>query len=149
MEKNRHEIVIKIDGEEWETAQDKAFLKRNKNAKIDGFRPGKAPKDIFIKHYGKESLYFDAADSLVSKAYEKALKKEELVPIVEPKVDIKSINETGVEFIFTIITKPEVKIKKYKDLNVKRTFNVYSLSRMCSVDETPIFINMMLKSNLF
>jgi len=119
MEKNRHEIVIKIDGEEWETAQDKAFLKRNKNAKIDGFRPGKAPKDIFIKHYGKESLYFDAADSLVSKAYEKALKKEELVPIVEPKVDIKSINETGVEFIFTIITKPEVKIKKYKDLNVK------------------------------
>ena len=120
MEKNKHEITYKIEGEEWEKAQDKAFQKRNKNAKIDGFRPGKAPKDVFIKHYGKESSYFDAADSLVEEAYKKALEKENLIPVVEPKADIKSIDETGVEFIFTIITKPEVKIKKYKGLGVKK-----------------------------
>ena len=120
MEKNRHEFTIKIGGEEWEKAQDKAFLKRNKNAKIDGFRPGHAPKDVFIKHYGKESLYFDAADSLLNDAYQKVLEKEQVIPVVEPKVDIKSIDETGVEYIFTIITKPEVKIKKYKELGVKK-----------------------------
>ncbi len=120
MEKNRHEFTIKIEGEEWEKAQDKAFLKRNKNAKIDGFRPGHAPKDVFIKHYGKESLYFDAADSLLNDAYQKVLEKEQVIPVVEPKVDIKSIDETGVEYIFTIITKPEVKIKKYKELGVKK-----------------------------
>ncbi len=120
MEKNKHEITIKISGEEWEKAQNKAFEKRNKNAKIDGFRPGKAPKDVFIKHYGKESLYFDAADNLVNEAYQQALEKEKLVPVCEPKVDIKNIDETGVEYIFTIITKPEVKIKKYKDLGVKQ-----------------------------
>ena len=56
MKKNIHEITIKIEGEEWEKAQDKAFLKRNKNAKIDGFRPGHAPKDVFIKHYGIQYL---------------------------------------------------------------------------------------------
>ena len=120
MKKNVHEITIKIEGEEWEKAQDKAFLKRNKNAKIDGFRPGHAPKDVFIKHYGKESLYFDAADSLLNDAYTKVLEKEKLVPVVEPKVDVKSIDETGVEYIFTIITKPEVKVKKYKGLGVKK-----------------------------
>ena len=120
MEKNRHEFTIKIEGEEWEKAQDKAFLKRNNNAKIDGFRPGHAPKDVFIKHYGKESLYFDAADSLLNDAYQKVLEKEQVIPVVEPKVDIKSIDETGVEYIFTIITKPEVKIKKYKELGVKK-----------------------------
>ena len=118
--KNKHEFTIKIDGEDWEKAQDNAFQKRNKNAKIDGFRPGKAPKDIFIKHYGKESLYFDAADSLLQVAYARMIEKEKVVPVVEPKVDIKSINETGVEYIFTVITKPEVKIKKYKDLGVKK-----------------------------
>ena len=116
--KNRHEFVIKIEGEEWENAQEKAFVKRNKNAKIDGFRPGKAPKDVFIKHYGKESLYFDAADSLVQSSYVKVLEREKVVPVVEPKIDVKSIDETGVEFVFTIITKPEVEIKKYKGLNV-------------------------------
>ncbi len=118
--KNKHEFTIKIDGEEWEKAQDEAFKKRNKNAKIAGFRPGKAPKDVFIKHYGKESLYFDAADSLLNVAYTKMLEKEKVVPVVEPKVDIKSINETGIEYIFTVITKPEVKIKKYKKLGVKK-----------------------------
>ena len=118
--KNKHEYVIKIDGEDWEKAQDAAFQKRNKNAKIDGFRPGKAPKDVFIKHYGKESLYFDAADTLLQVAYARMLEKEKIVPVVEPKVDIKSIDETGVEYIFTVITKPEVKIKKYKKLGVKK-----------------------------
>jgi len=118
--KNKHEFTIKIEGEEWEKAQDAAFIKRNKNAKIAGFRPGKAPKDVFIKHYGKESLYFDAADALLNVAYGKMLEKEKVVPVVEPKVDIKSINESGIEYIFTVITKPEVKIKKYKDLGVKK-----------------------------
>ena len=120
MEKNKKELTIKIEGEEWEKAQDKAFQKRNKNAKIDGFRPGHAPKDVFIKHYGKESLYFDAADNLVQEAYSKVLEREKVIPVVEPKVDVKSIDETGVEFIFTIITKPEVKVKKYKGLKVKK-----------------------------
>ena len=118
--KNKHEFTVKIEGEEWEKAQDNAFKKRNKNAKIDGFRPGKAPKDVFIKHYGKESLYFDAADALLNTAYQKMLEKEKVVPVVEPQVDIKSIDEKGIEYVFTVITKPEVKIKKYKNLGVKK-----------------------------
>lgn len=120
MEKCKHEFTIKIEGEEWEKAQDDAFKKRNKNAKIDGFRPGHAPKDVFIKHYGKESLYFDAADSLLQDAYAKVIERENVIPVVQPNVDIKSIDETGVEFIFTVITKPEIKIKKYKGLKVKK-----------------------------
>ena len=94
----RHEFSIKIEGEEWEKAQDKAFNKRNKNAKIDGFRPGKAPKDVFIKHYGKESLYFDAADSLVQTAYIKMIDENKVIPVCEPKIDIKSIDEKGFDF---------------------------------------------------
>lgn len=118
--KNRHEFTIKIEGEEWEKAIDKAFVKCNKNAKINGFRPGKAPKDVFIKHYGKENLYFEAADSLLNEAYIKVIEREKVLPVVEPKIDVKSIDETGVEFVFTIVTKPEVEIKKYKGLNVKK-----------------------------
>ena len=115
----KHEFTIKIEGNEWEEAINKAFAKRNKTAKIDGFRPGHAPKDVFIKKYGKESLYFDASDTLVQSAYLKVLENEKVIPVVEPKIDIKSINETGVEFVFTIITKPSVKINKYKNLGVK------------------------------
>ena len=75
MEKNKNEleIVIKIEGKEWEDALDKAFVEANKKAKIDGFRPGKAPKDVFIKKYGKESLFMDAADLVLNDAYKKML----------------------------------------------------------------------------
>ena len=43
-----------------------------------------------------------------------------LDPIIQPNVDIKDINEEGVTFIFTIITKPDVKIKNYKGLTIKK-----------------------------
>lgn len=118
--KNIHEITIKYEGETWKKALDKSFQKNSKKAKIDGFRPGKAPYDIFIKHYGIESLYEDAIDSLIQDAYLKAINDNNLIPVVEPKVDLKEVSEDKVEFVFTIITKPEVNIKKYKDLKVKR-----------------------------
>ena len=123
MEKNKNikEITIKIDGKEWEEALDKAFVEANKKAKIDGFRPGKAPKDIFLKKYGKESLYFDAADKVIGTAYDKMLKdNKDLELVAQPEVNLKSIDEKGVEFIFTLTTKPEVKLGKYKNLNVKK-----------------------------
>ena len=123
MEKNKsykHEVNIKIEGEEWKKALHKAYEKNNKKAKIDGFRPGKAPYEIFVKHYGIENLFIDAADSCLQESYLKAITDSKLIPVTEPKVDIKEIDEDHVEFIFTIITKPEIKIKKYEGLKIKK-----------------------------
>ena len=71
IQKNIKEINIKVEGKEWEEALDKAFVKANAKAKIDGFRPGKAPKEVFLKKYGKEALYMDAADIVLDGAYRK------------------------------------------------------------------------------
>ena len=117
--KNVHEVVIKIDGEAWTNALDQAFKKKQKTAKVDGFRKGKVPRDIYEKHFGKESLFIDAADSVLQDAYTKAMEESKLVPVVQPAVDLKSLNEDGVEFTFKIVTKPEVKVKKYKGLNIQ------------------------------
>ena len=117
---NIHEISIKIEGEEWTKATDAAFKKAQKNVVVDGFRKGKVPRNVFEKKYGKESLYRDAAEDLLQTAYLKALTDSKLIPVVRPSVDIKSIDEKGVEFTFKIITKPEVNVKKYKGLKVKK-----------------------------
>ena len=115
------EITIKIEGKEWEEAMDKAFQKANKKAKIDGFRPGKAPKDIFIKKYGKESLMMDAADLSINDAYLKMLEENKDLEIVaQPELKLKSLDENGVEFVFTLTLKPEVKLGKYKGLKVTK-----------------------------
>ena len=123
MEKNKNllEVTIKIEGQAWEDALDTAFEEANKKVKIDGFRAGKAPKDMFIKKYGKESLFLDAADVVLQSAYTKMLEENKDAEIVaQPEVNLKSIDEKGVEFNFTLTLKPEVKLGKYKKLGVKK-----------------------------
>ncbi len=117
------DIEIKIEGKEWEEAIDKAYKKASKKAKIDGFRPGKAPKDLFLKKYGKESLYMDAADEAINKAYGKMLEdnKEILEDLVaRPDIELKSIDEKGVHFKFILTLKPDVKLGEYKNLKIKK-----------------------------
>ena len=62
MAKNTEKIEIKIEGKEWENALDFSFKKNVKDAKIDGFRKGAIPKEMYIKKFGIESLFMDAAD---------------------------------------------------------------------------------------
>lgn len=115
------EIIIKVEGQEWLDAQDKAFKKVVKTAKIDGFRQGKAPKEVFIKKYGKEALFMEAAEVCLDKAYEEMIKENGEVKIVtQPAVSVNSIDENMVEFKFTLTLKPVVELGKYKDLKVKK-----------------------------
>ena len=118
--KNIHEVVIKIDGEAWKNALDKAFKEKSKDAKVDGFRKGKVPRDIYEKHFGKESLWLEAADTVLQDAYTKAMEESKLIPVVQPDVSLKNLSDELVEFTFKIITKPEVNVKKYKGLKVAK-----------------------------
>ena len=118
--KNVKEITITIEGEDWQKAIDKSFKKKNKEVQIDGFRKGTAPKEVYVKNFGLESLFMDAVDFVMDEAYNKALEEAKEVPVVEPKLDIKEINENKVTFMFTIISKPEVTLGEYKKLGLKK-----------------------------
>lgn len=118
--KNVHEIEIKLTTE-WEKCLDDAFKKKVKETKVDGFRKGACPKDIFIKRFGIESLYMDAVDEAVAVGYKKALEdNKDINPVIEPKVDIKNISAKEIEFKFTIITEPEITLGDYKNLGIKK-----------------------------
>lgn len=119
--KNVKEITMSVKGKEWKDALNKAFVKANNKVKIDGFRQGHAPKNIFMKKYGEESLYFDAADIVLGDVYEKMIdENKDLEVVAQPDIQVKNIDGEGVEFLFTLTLKPTVKIKKYKGLGVKK-----------------------------
>ena len=123
MEKNKNlkEITIKVEGKEWQDALDKAFKKANSKAKIDGFRPGKAPKEVYLKKYGIESLFFDASNECVDYAYRKMIdENKDLEIAAQPVLDIKTIDKDFIEYVFTLTLKPEVKLGEYKKLDVKK-----------------------------
>ena len=114
------DVDVKIDGKEWKEALDAAFKIKVKDVKMDGFRKGKIPRDIYERKYGKESLFADAADKVIDGAYKKALDESKLIPVTKPNVEIKSVDENEIVFTFAFITRPELKIKTYKGLKIKK-----------------------------
>lgn len=116
----REEVNFKLEGKEWVELQDKAFEKLNKKANIDGFRPGKAPRDIFEKKYGKQEIILEAADEATNKEYKRLLGENKITPIIEPKVELIKCDSDTLEVKFTFITDPEVTLGEYTNLKVKK-----------------------------
>lgn len=115
------DIKIKVEGKDWEVAIDKALDRANAKVTLPGFRQGKAPKDVFLKKYGKESLYMDASDIVINEHYIKTLEANKDLEIVsEPQVELGTIDANGIEFTIKLTLKPEVKLGKYKGLKVKK-----------------------------
>lgn len=119
MKKNVHEIEIKLE-KEWVDALDKAFTEKKKDLKVDGFRKGAILKDIYIKKFGIESLYDDAINIVMNDAFKKALDESKLEPVIQPQVNVTGVSDTNLILKFQIVTKPEVKLGKYKNLGVKK-----------------------------
>ena len=118
--KNVYIKEVEIKDKEWQSILDTVFEKKNKDIKVDGFRKGKCPKSVYLNKFGIESLFMDAVDEAGGKAYTSMLRDSKLIPVCEPKMDIKEIDKDHVKFEFTIITKPEVKLGEYKNLGVKK-----------------------------
>lgn len=116
----KEEFNLKVEKEEWGKLQENAFEKVNKKAKIDGFRPGKAPRDVYEKKYGKQEILFEAADMAIKKEYEKLLSNDKLMPVIEPKVDLIKCDEDTLEVKFIFVTEPKVELGEYTNLGIKK-----------------------------
>ena len=118
--KNVKTIKITVDGESWQNCLDKAYDKKKKDIKIDGFRKGAVPKDIYIKKVGVETLFKDACDIAINERYESTLKEADVTLACEPTVNIESVDKDSCVIEFTFISKPEVTLGAYTKLGVKR-----------------------------
>ena len=116
----KQEFSLKVEGKEWVSLQDTAYTKVSKDAKVDGFRPGKAPRAMYEKKYGKQDILYEAADMAIKKEYERLLDKEKVMPVIEPKVDLVKLDEKALEVKFIFVLEPEVKLGKYTNLGVKK-----------------------------
>ena len=116
----KEELVLKLEGKEWGNLQTEAFNKLNKKAKIDGFRPGKAPREIFEKNYGQQDIFYEAADMAIKKEYDRIITEGKILPIIEPKIDLVKLDENNLEVKFVFVTEPTVTLGEYTNLNVKK-----------------------------
>ncbi len=118
---NRYELEVQVDGEAFEAALQKAYLKQNKRITIPGFRKGKAPRAFVEKYYGEQVFYEDAVNALYPDALDAAIHEAEL-EVIEDKIDldVKEIGKQGFTFTAAVTTKPEVSIDGYKGIEVTK-----------------------------
>ena len=116
---NRGVVTFTIGQDKIQPALDKAFDKVKKNLNAPGFRKGHMPRAVFNQKFGEEALYDDALNAILPAAYEAAIAELGLDVVAQPKIDVKSI-EKGQDWTLTaeVVTKPEVKLGAYKDLEV-------------------------------
>ncbi|MBV9713018.1 MAG: trigger factor family protein, partial [Ktedonobacteraceae bacterium] len=94
-------LDIEISWDEMEKASDKAYRKLVAKVDVQGFRRGKAPRSLLERKIGKEYIYQEGLDDLISEAYRNTLKEHELTPITQPKLDAPAF-EMGQPYHFSL-----------------------------------------------
>lgn len=124
LEQSRVKFTFDVTPEEFEKALDKAFLVKNAKVTIKGFRAGKAPRSVYEKMYGVESLYDEALDVIFNEKVQEVAKEEKLAKkfIGRFEPSIESQIERGKEFkvALTIDVFPEFELPQYKGVEVKK-----------------------------
>ena len=120
-EKSTVKITIKFDGEEWKEAQQKAYLKLRGRFAVNGFRKGKAPKNVIEHAYGKGVFYDEALNSMFAESYGKIIEKDakKYTVVGDPDVSVDKLEDDGVTLVAVVPVKPEVKISSYKGMKIK------------------------------
>ncbi len=120
-EKSTVKITMKFDKDEWKDALNKAYLKTKGRFAVNGFRKGKAPRNVIEHAYGKGVFFEDALNVLFSENYGKILDKEEkkFTAVGDPELSVDDLSDEGVTLVAVTPVKPEVKIGSYKGMKIK------------------------------
>ena len=119
--KNEVKLSFEIEAAKFDDAMKKVYAKTAKYFTIPGFRKGKAPMAIVERTYGSSIFYEDTFNELVPDIYDEAIKENNIEAVSRPQIDISQM-EKGKDLKFTAIVqvKPEVKLGKYKGIELKK-----------------------------
>ncbi|MBI4684901.1 MAG: trigger factor [Nitrospirae bacterium] len=113
-------LKIEIPSEAIEEKIKLSLEKMRQQAKIPGFRPGKAPMNMIEKHFGK-SAEAETIEKIIPEFYEKALKEADIVPVASPELDggLNFQRHNPLSLAFTVEIRPRIQNLSYSELAVK------------------------------
>ncbi|MBU1864403.1 MAG: trigger factor [Candidatus Omnitrophica bacterium] len=98
---------------------DRVYDEIRPTAKVPGFRPGKAPRNILQMHYKNEARE-EVLKRAVSSSFGEALKTNNIDPIGYPVFEDVKLEDDNLSYKAKIEIKPDIKLKKYKGVSAKR-----------------------------
>lgn len=131
------ELEIEVPVNMVELEYKAVFNKIQKNAKIDGFRPGKAPQQIIETKY-KDHAGAEVADNLARRMTFEAVQQKELAPIAEPRIGYAEISrDAPFKFTASIEVMPTVEAGEYKGIAVdEKSCEITDNDVMTEIDST-------------
>jgi FKBP-type peptidyl-prolyl cis-trans isomerase (trigger factor) len=117
------ELRAEIPFEEFEKFLEKATFDLGKDLEIEGFRKGKAPKEMIEKVVGLERILREGANLAIREVYPQLILENKIEPLGQPEVEILKlapVNPFEFKVIFWVL--PEIKLPDYKNLisSIKR-----------------------------
>lgn len=112
-------LTISLPFDKINSTRDKVLGDHAKQVNVPGFRKGKAPEELAAQQLNPAHIQEDVLKQLLPQAYMDAVKEHDIKPIMNPKIQIETVEE-GKDWTFSAITceMPAITIGKYKE-NVK------------------------------
>ena len=111
---------VTVQPEAVKSEREKVIAEIRKGAKVKGFRPGKAPRNLIEKTYS-DSIREELVQKVVSENFQKALEQEKIAPLNQPqveKVDLEDDYKLSFQARFEI--SPEIKLNRYKKFKIEK-----------------------------
>ena len=115
LDSTKREMCVEVTGDIVKNKFEDVFKAIAKDAKVPGFRPGNAPRDILEKHYSSFAQE-QVMKELIPELYNKALEKEGLDVIELPQISDVKLDRNTISFKATVEISPEILLKNYKGL---------------------------------
>jgi len=118
------DLKVFIDKKTINTYMENKYEEIKKTVVLKGFRPGKVPKDVLKKQFGK-AIFGEVLDKVLKETSAKALDQNKIKPAGQPKIDLKTYGEDkDLEYVISVTELPKVEIKsveniKFDEYNVK------------------------------
>jgi len=118
------DLKVFIDKKTMNTYMDKKYEEIKGTVNLKGFRPGKVPREILKRQFGK-AVFKDVLDKVLKDTSAKALEENKIKPAGQPKLDLKTYGEDkDLEYIISVTELPKIEVKsieniKFDDYSVK------------------------------
>jgi trigger factor len=110
------DIKVFIDKETMSSYMDEKYEEIKGTVNLKGFRPGKVPREILKRQFGK-AVFSEVLDKVLKDTSTKALEENKIKPAGQPKLDLKTYGEDKeLEYILSVTELPKIDVKAITDI---------------------------------
>ncbi len=110
-------LIVEVEQEQMDASKRRAARKISERGKIPGFRPGKAPYNVVVRHFGEQAIVEQAMDDLVDEIYPKMLDEADIKPAAAGSLESID-NLEPPKLTFNVPLAPQVDLGDYHSLRL-------------------------------